>query len=135
MQRKPRMTRLVLCAAFLAVAGHANAQSGNQPFSSPLRLMEQDGEAIYHNVCQGCHMPDARGASGAAAYPALANDAKLEQAGYPGALVLNGLGAMPPLGGLLTDAQVAAVVNYVRTHFGNAYTDALTAVDVKAMRN
>ena len=35
---------------------------------------------------------------------------------------------------LLSDAQVADVVNYVRTHFGNTYQDALTADDVKAFR-
>jgi len=29
---------------------------------------------------------------------------------------------------------VAAVVNYVRTHFGNTYTDAVTADDVKNAR-
>ena len=31
---------------------------------------------------------------------------------------------MPPIGGMMSDAQVADVVNYVRTHFGNAYPDA-----------
>ena len=41
---------------------------------------------------------------------------------------------MPPFGEMMTDAQIAAVVNYVRTHFGNDYSDAVTASDVKAMR-
>ena len=35
---------------------------------------------------------------------------------------------------MMTDDQVAAVVNYVRTHFGNDYRDAVTAADVKAVR-
>jgi mono/diheme cytochrome c family protein len=30
----------------------------------------------------------------------------------------------------LSDAQVADVVNYVRSHFGNAYKDRVTARDV-----
>ena len=30
---------------------------------------------------------------------------------------------MPPFGDMLTDQQVAAVVNYVRSHFGNAFAD------------
>ena len=30
--------------------------------------------------------------------------------------------------------QVAAVVDYVRTHFGNNYRDAVTVEDVKAVR-
>jgi mono/diheme cytochrome c family protein len=41
---------------------------------------------------------------------------------------------MPPVGALMSDAQVAAVVNYVRTHFGNQYSDAVSADDVKAAR-
>ena len=28
---------------------------------------------------------------------------------------------MPPLGQMMSDQQVADVVNYVRTHFGNSY--------------
>ncbi len=41
---------------------------------------------------------------------------------------------MPAFAGYLTDAQVAEVVNYVRTHFDNHYTDALTADDIKKLR-
>ena len=41
---------------------------------------------------------------------------------------------MPQFGGQMDDEQIAAVVNYVRTHFGNNYQDALTAADVKATR-
>ena len=41
---------------------------------------------------------------------------------------------MPGFGGFLDDAQVAAVVEYVRTHFGNNYTDKISADDVKLLR-
>ena len=41
---------------------------------------------------------------------------------------------MPPVGAMMNDAQVAAVVNYVRTHFGNQYRDAVSAEDVKRVR-
>src|ERR1700691_2915318 len=75
----------------------------------------QGGEAIYKGVCQGCHMPDAKGAVGAGMYPALAGDAKLATAAYPISLVLRGQKAMPPLGGMLSDKQVADVVTYVRS--------------------
>ena len=54
--------------------------------------------------------------------------------GYPLALVINGRNAMPAFGDLLTDQQVAAVVNYVRTHFGNQFADEVTAADAKAAR-
>jgi mono/diheme cytochrome c family protein len=41
---------------------------------------------------------------------------------------------MPPLGSMMSDVQVADVVNYVRTHFGNAYPGAVSAADVAAAR-
>jgi mono/diheme cytochrome c family protein len=92
------------------------------------------GQAIFTNVCQGCHMPDARGAVGAGMYPALAKDDKLETAGYPVAVVTHGQKAMPAFGPLLNDQQIADVVNYVRSNFGNKYKDKVTQADVKAQR-
>ena len=41
---------------------------------------------------------------------------------------------MPPLGRMMSDEQVADVSNYVRTHFGNAYGEAISAAEVKAVR-
>jgi mono/diheme cytochrome c family protein len=35
---------------------------------------------------------------------------------------------------MMSDDQIAAVVNYLRTHFGNSYSDAVTARDVQAAR-
>jgi mono/diheme cytochrome c family protein len=35
---------------------------------------------------------------------------------------------------MMTDDQIAAVVNYLRTHFGNNYTDMVTAQDVRDVR-
>ncbi len=96
------------------------------------RFSEQGGEAIFQNVCQACHMPEAKGAAGV--YPALARNAKLEAGGYPIYIVVNGQKAMPALGAMLTDQQIADVVNYVRTHYGNGYSDAVTAADVKSVR-
>jgi mono/diheme cytochrome c family protein len=34
----------------------------------------------------------------------------------------------------MSNDQVAAVVNYLRTHFGNSYLDKVTAEEVQAMR-
>ena len=34
----------------------------------------------------------------------------------------------------LSDAQVAGVINYIRTHFGNRYTDSISADEIAAMR-
>ena len=116
-------------AATLLLSSGANAQ-----FGRPSPLPQQGGEAIYKGVCQDCHMPDARGAVGAGMYPALARDPKLEIAGYPVAVVIHGQKAMPAFGDAFSDQQIADVVNYVRTHFGNAYTDDVTPADVKGAR-
>ena len=75
-----------------------------------------------------------KGAAGAGIYPSLAGDSHLEAAGYPVAIVVNGQRAMPAFGAMMGDDQVAAVVNYLRTHFGNSYQDAVTAEDVKSAR-
>ena len=75
-----------------------------------------------------------KGAIGAGAYPPLAGNENLAAAGYPVAVVVNGRHGMPPVGAMMSDDQVAAVVNYVRTHFGNTYKDAVDAADVKVVR-
>jgi mono/diheme cytochrome c family protein len=128
------ISRVASALALAATTAVAQAQSPSAFSSSPFRITHQDGEAIYRNVCAGCHMPDGRGAVGAGAYPALARNAKLEAAGYPVLLVVNGQKAMPAFGRQLDDNQVAAVVNYIRANFGNAYADRVSTDDVKAAR-
>jgi mono/diheme cytochrome c family protein len=95
----------------------------------------RDGLAVYRSICQGCHMADAKGAQGAGTYPALAGNAKLGAASYPVFVVLNGRKGMPPFKRYLSDEEVADVVNYVRTNFGNNYGDRVTVDDVKKMRS
>jgi mono/diheme cytochrome c family protein len=98
------------------------------------RFSQTTGEALFANACQACHMSNALGAVGAGHYPALAKNAKLATSGYVLNVVLHGYKAMPALGELMTDEQVAAVVNYVRSHFGNSYTDQVAPADVKDVR-
>jgi len=95
---------------------------------------QQSGEDLYRGLCQGCHMPDAKGAVGAGAYPALAHNARLAAGIYPITVVVKGQRAMPSFGEDLSDEQIANVINYVRTHFGNRYQDAVTPAAVKAAR-
>jgi mono/diheme cytochrome c family protein len=125
-----RLTVLLVLAS-LAVAGAVYAE----PILSPgFRFSEQTGEALYTNVCQACHMGNGEGASGAGRYPSLAKNLKLETGDYAAYVVLHGQKAMPAVGRLMTDEQVAAVVNYIRTHFGNDYRIAVTPADVKKAR-
>ena len=122
---------IFVAAVFWGPAAWADASSATQ---GSVVLSQTDGANIYQHVCQGCHMANAGGAVGAGTIPALANNPKLRSTGYPVYVVLNGLGGMPAVGGGLSDGQVAAVVDFVTTHFGNHAADALTADQVHAMR-
>ena len=133
---RTRFAATFILSALLATcvgATEATAQSAGFR-STTTQYPEASGEALYHAICQGCHMADARGASGAGTYPALAADPKLEAPGYAVLVVVQGQKAMPPLGSALSDEQIVAVVNYVRSHFGNDYKNEVTAEDVKAAR-
>jgi mono/diheme cytochrome c family protein len=124
---------VILGMALTLAAGAAFANKGTT-FKEGVHLPEADGAAIYRATCQACHMTNAKGATGAATIPALAGDPKLATAGYPIYVVVNGLGGMPALGADLDDTQVAAVVAYVRTHFGNSDTDPVAPADVAPVR-
>jgi mono/diheme cytochrome c family protein len=128
------MKRIVLASILALIPAASLAQEGQRVFSSGYRFVEMSGEELYNNVCRGCHMADGAGASGAGNYPSLAKNQNLQSSGYPITLVLRGQRAMPPFGDMMNDDQVAAVVNYVRTHFGNNYRDTVTAKDVKDAR-
>lgn len=103
-------------------------------FVSPSQFNEPTGEKMYRRVCAGCHMPDAKGARGAGMYPALAGDPNLASPDYTIYVVVKGLHGMPAVGRMMTDQQVADVVNYVRTNFGNTYKDTVTLMQVKHAR-
>jgi mono/diheme cytochrome c family protein len=118
----------------MSMASSHNAALAQRSFPESRMFPQQGGEAIFRGVCQDCHMPDAKGATGAGMYPALAHDQKLEIAGYPISVVVHGQKAMPAFGPMFSDQQVADVVNYVRTHFGNHYKDRASVADVKAVR-
>lgn len=131
------MKKIVAIAGSLLIAGLFSSAALAQGSGAGGRFRgftEQGGEALYKGICQGCHMPNAQGAVGAGMYPALAKNPKLEVAGYPISVVVNGQKAMPAFGSMLTDQQIADVINYVRTHFGNNYKDAVKPADVKAAR-
>jgi mono/diheme cytochrome c family protein len=123
-----------LLAAPLADAQGTGPSASDPAFSTGFRFIEKSGEQLFANICRGCHMSDGKGATGAGTYPSLAGNSNLEAGGYPVTVVVNGLRGMPPFGAMMSDDQVAAVVNYVRTHFGNRYSDAVTSEDVRAAR-
>jgi mono/diheme cytochrome c family protein len=134
----PRLAAAMMLSASLSLVSVVACAQGTAPAAPPLspgfRFVEKSGEELFANVCQGCHMSDARGAAGAGTYPSLADNGNLAASGYPLAVVVNGQRGMPAFGAMMSDEQVAAVVNYLRTHFGNRYEDAVKADDVKTVR-
>jgi mono/diheme cytochrome c family protein len=128
MKCRPRLIALACSMIFAGAAAAADQEIYDGHFPKP------GGEDVFRNICQGCHMPNAMGATGAGTYPRLAGNQHLEEASYPVTMVLFGQKAMPPFGRHLNDAQIANVVNYVRSHFGNKYTDMVTPADVAKIR-
>ena len=122
------------CALLIATPSISAEELALPPLSDGSNFIHRDGETLYRAICQGCHMAKAEGAIGAGQYPALAKNGRLVAAAYPVYNVLHGLKGMPDFGNTLNDEQVAAVVNYVRTHFGNSYKDIVSAEDVKKLR-
>jgi len=143
------MNRLIAClgsaAVVLGCIGMVKAQSSDNALYTRTSIKGANGEAIFQHICQGCHMPDARGATGAGTYPALADNPKLASAPYMAAVILFGRHDMPSFAAKpitqhsffadtkLSDEQIAEVINYVRTHFGNDYRDSITVAQVAAM--
>ncbi|MDP9066466.1 MAG: cytochrome c [Pseudomonadota bacterium] len=135
---------LVTAAALSSIVLGVAARADDAAVSTTADVAMVRGADIYSHICQGCHMAQAQGAAGAGQFPRLAADPALASWQYVALTVLNGRKGMPgfradPDAGMerfsvhLTDAQVAAVVNYVREHFGNHYRDHITADQVAAL--
>jgi mono/diheme cytochrome c family protein len=127
----PALSLPVIALLTVAALGARTARS-QEIFAG--KYPQQTGEDLFKGLCQGCHMPDAKGAIGAGTYPALAANPRLAAAIYPVTVVLHGQRAMPPFGESLSDEQIANVLNYVRSHFGNHYRDLITPAAVNARR-
>jgi mono/diheme cytochrome c family protein len=100
----------------------------------PDRFTQTDGEALYRTTCQACHMEDGKGDAGAGAHPPLAGNPKMVSKHFLAGVILTGYHAMPRFGHQMSDEQVAAVTNYVRSHFGNDHPDPISPDDVGALR-
>jgi mono/diheme cytochrome c family protein len=118
----------VLAAGFMVLAqGAALAQA-----PAPDDTSAAAGAALFNGDagCGGCHGAQGQGDFG----PRLAGATIVQEPATIIRQVIFGGGAMPALGDQLSDAQIAAVVNYVRTQL-NTYTDTVTADDVTKIRN
>jgi mono/diheme cytochrome c family protein len=142
---KPRYLRLSQgVAAVLAGVVVGAALADNPLFTSRAGVGALTGAEIYDHICSGCHMPGGAGATGAGTYPKLAANQKFVSWQFVALTVLNGRNGMPPFGlpadevaqaraTHLSDTQIADVVNYVRSHFDNAFKPEVTAEQVAAL--
>lgn len=103
-------------------------------FLDPGKITQETGDDIYHAVCAGCHMPDAKGAVGAGQYPALAGNENLVVGDYPVMVIVNGLGGMPPFRQVLDDQQIVAVVDYLQETLTDSEVYPATVETVQQVR-
>ena len=73
------------------------------------------GSEVFGDSCSVCHGSDGSGGVGAALGGV---DERLSVRSHL-SVVWTGRGSMPPFGGILTDAEIAAVVAYQRSTFGD----------------
>jgi mono/diheme cytochrome c family protein len=135
---------LALCCVATSAFLLETAARADPEGISDSRLSNTDGRQVYEHICQGCHMSDAGGAVGAGRYPALSKDPTLTSRQYMALTILMGRRNMPAFGAkhaigfggppvVLNEMQIAAVINYVRTHFGNHFSDSISAAEVAAL--
>ncbi|HUR06238.1 MAG TPA: cytochrome c, partial [Nonomuraea sp.] len=117
--------------------GKPGAAAPIAPLSADEQARFTAGQDVYKSVCSACHQPDGRGAERVA--PALVGSAlALAPGGVPARILFNGkegkVGLMPPLGSVLTDDQIAAVLTYIRREWGQAGSpiDAASVKDTRA---
>ncbi len=128
-------------AEALKTAGAASDGKPRQHAPDP--VVHKKGAAIYATQCASCHGQDGLGVAGA--FPPLSASERLtKDPSVPIRIVLHGLqgpitaggkeynGAMPPPGNL-SDADISAVLTYLRQSFGNDAAS-ITEAQVKATR-
>jgi mono/diheme cytochrome c family protein len=113
-------------------AVHAQAVQEVHRAGAPSEPEEQaSGAGVFSSHCAACHQANGRGLPGV--FPPLAGSqfingdsarlARLVLHGLTGPVTVGGAtfnGAMPAWGDQLTDTEIAAVLTYVRSSFGNS---------------
>ena len=127
---------------FVYASHYAELEATELPFRP--EIAAEDGAEIYMTRCMSCHQMNGRGVSGV--FPPLAGAGWVT--GDKGRLiriVLNGLtgeidvegetysGAMPPWQSFLDDKQMAALLTYIRSSWGNEASE-VTAAEVSKVR-
>ena len=114
----------LLCVAAAVAGGAAVAgRAQDAPGGTSSVQISNGGRQVYEQICQSCHMADARGGGAAGAgIPALADNPRLASKDYTATLIYHGRGGMPWFNEMLTEQQIAAVSTFIRSSF-NDYPD------------
>ena len=133
-------TRLGKQAAAVLTRVTWPGKPGDGDAPPPLTAAEQErfaaGRGVYEAFCQACHQADGRGQPGRGA-SLVGSPLALAEAGVPVRVLLHGkegaTGLMPPIGSALDDAQIAAVLTYIRREWGHG-ASAVDAASVARVR-
>ena len=127
-------TRAAAVVARVEWPGKPGMAAPIAPLSPEEEVRFNAGAEIYKNVCITCHQPDGRGQEKLAA-SLVGSTLVLASPDVPARILLNGkdgpIGLMPPVGSVLNDDQIAAVLTYIRREWGQAGT----AVGPAAVKN
>jgi mono/diheme cytochrome c family protein/glucose/arabinose dehydrogenase len=126
-----------------AVVVKLNWTGKPEPAAPPVQPLNADeqrrfdaGKEVFANLCAGCH--DATGQGKDKLGPSLLTS-KYTQANPQVVIrIVTGgkdgpTGLMPPLAGALSDAQIAAVITYIRREWGHT-ASAVSEIDVRELR-
>jgi len=107
-----------------------------RPLTDEERQRYAAGQQVFTNICAGCHQANGQGLPGVAK-SLVGSRWALAPAPQVIRIVLHGKEGemlMPPVGGSMTDEQVAAVLTYVRRSWGNTALP-ITPDDVREIRS
>lgn len=110
--------------------GGESKPAAEAPQAADTATLAKEGEGLYAQNCAGCHQADGKGLPGT--FPALAGNQKIKDKNYHITTVLKGRNAMPSFA-RLSDHELAAILTYERTSWGNDF-GAVSEAEVKAAR-
>ncbi len=117
-----------------AWGNHASDVTEEQVTAAGATVSTAVGASIYAKNCSACHGADGTGGGGGM-FPSLAGDKLVNETDPSGMVstIKNGRNVMPSWKGQLSDADIAAVVTFIRGAWGNHATP-VTATDVSTIK-
>jgi cytochrome c6 len=119
-------------ATIAAIAAAAQVHAESPAPSAAMGDAPGAGKALFQKNCAACHQASGKGIPGA--FPALAGNPFVQGPAQDVATVLlQGRGGMPDFSASLSDEEIAAVLSFARSAWGNRAAP-LASDDVGALR-